>query len=136
MTKKHESHAGTALLLAGLTAAGAVAGYFLYGPQGAANRKKVTSWALKAKAEVLEQLEKAKEVSEERYHEIVDTVTKRYEGKRGVELDDLEKLNAELKRYWKQVKKEFTAAPKKKAPAKKRSATKKTTTPRATQPKA
>ena len=64
MAKKKENHSpaekvglGIGLTAAAVAAAGA---YFLYGSKDAnKNRKTVKSWMLKAKAEVLEQLEKA-----------------------------------------------------------------------------
>lgn len=112
-SKKKESQTGTALLLAGLTVAGAVAGYFLYGPHGKANRTKIKSWSLKAKAEVLERLEKAKEVSEETYAKIVDEVTSRYEHRKGIEAADVENLKKELKKYWKTIQKEMKGVSKK-----------------------
>ncbi len=117
-----QSHTGTALLVAGLAVAGAAAGYFLYGPDGKENRKKIKSWSLKAKAEVLERLEKAKEVSEETYTKIVDEVTARYENKKGVEAGDIDKLKKELKKYWKNIQSEF-ASPKKASKSKKESST-------------
>ena len=61
----------------GLTAAAVAAAgtYFLYGSKGASkNRKAVKSWALKAKAEVLEKLESAKQMSKEEYEQVIDSV--------------------------------------------------------------
>ena len=47
-------------------AVAAASAYFLYGSKSAAkNRKTVKSWALKAKAEVLEKLEDAQEMTQE-----------------------------------------------------------------------
>ena len=60
----------------GLTAAAtAIAGaYFLYGSKKAAqNRKKVKSWTLKAKAEVLEGLEKAEQLTDVEYKNLVES---------------------------------------------------------------
>ena len=66
--KKQSSSMGMKVGLAGLAVAGLAGAYFLYGKNGAKNRKKVTTWTLRAKADVLEKLEKAKEVSEETFH--------------------------------------------------------------------
>ena len=58
---------GVGLTAAAVAAAGA---YFLHGSKNAAkNKKTVKSWMLKAKAEVLEKLEDAKEMSQEEYIE-------------------------------------------------------------------
>ena len=62
MKKSHMSGA-VGLGLAAITAAAAAGAYFLYGKDGAKNLKKIKSWSLKAKAEVLEKLEKAKDIS-------------------------------------------------------------------------
>ncbi len=67
---------GVGLTAAAVTAAGA---YFLYGSKDAAkNRKKVKSWSLKAKAEVLEALENAKEITQEEFSTLVNGVTDTY----------------------------------------------------------
>ena len=78
MGKKDEGGFGKGFLVAGLAAAGVAAGYFLYGPEGKKNRKKVKAWAVKAKGEVLEEIEKMKEVSEEGYTAAVDKVANKY----------------------------------------------------------
>jgi hypothetical protein len=91
---------------AGAAIATAAVGYFLYGPNGAENRKKVESWTVKAKGEVLSKLEAAKEVSEEKYHQIVDMVTDRYAKMKDVGEEKATKLNRELKQYWSKIKKE------------------------------
>jgi gas vesicle protein len=91
---------------AGAAIATAAVGYFLYGPNGAQNRKKIEGWTIKAKGEVLSKLEALKEVSEEKYHQIVDTVTDRYAKMKDVGEDKAETLNRELKRYWSKIKRE------------------------------
>lgn len=107
-TKKKTS--GTAgkvgAFVAGAAVATAAVGYFLYGPKGAENRKKVEGWTVKAKGEVLSKLENAKDVSEEKYHQIVDAVTGRYAKMKDVGEDKADKLNKELKRYWSKIKRE------------------------------
>jgi len=92
---------------AGAVVAAAVAGYFLYGPKGAQNRKKIEAWSVKAKGEVLSKLEDAKEISEEKYHQIVDAVTEKYSKVKNVGEDKANDLNKELKRHWSKVKKEM-----------------------------
>ncbi len=65
----------------GITAAVAAAagGFLLYGSKDAAkNRKAVKSWALKAKAEVLEGIEQAKEMSQEDYEKLVEAAVATY----------------------------------------------------------
>jgi hypothetical protein len=100
----------------GLTAAAVAAAgtYFLYGSKGASkNRKVVKSWALKAKAEVLEKLEQAKEMSKEEYEQVIDTVGGVYAQMKDASKVDISGFKKEMKEYWNKIEK--TAAPKKKA---------------------
>ncbi len=100
----------------GITAAVAAAagGYFLYGSKNAAkNRKAVKSWALKAKADVLEGLEKAKNMSQEEYEQLVETVVAGYALAKSASKAELSDFKKEMKDHWKGIVK--TAAPKKAA---------------------
>ncbi len=66
-------------IVAGMVAlsAAAVGTYYLYGHKDAKKyRSAVKGWMLKAKGEVLEELEKAKEVTETTYESAVDTIAK------------------------------------------------------------
>lgn len=111
LTPVEKIEIGVGLTAAAVTAAGA---YFLYGSKNAAkNRKAVKSWALKAKAEVLERLEDAKEMTEEEYHEVVNAVAGTYEGLKNATKGDIKDFKAEMKDHWKAIEK--VANPKKKA---------------------
>ncbi len=99
----------------GLTAAAVAAAgtYFLYGSKGASkNRAIVKSWALKAKAEVLEKIESAKEMSKEEYEQLIDTVSGAYVGLKQASKVDISTFKKEMKDHWNKIEK--TAAPKKK----------------------
>ena len=87
-----------------LALAGIAGGYFLYGKDGAKNRKKIKSWGLKAKAEVLEKIEKAKDMSEADYHMIVDTVAKKYAQVKDMDQAELASFAKEMKGHWKSMK--------------------------------
>jgi hypothetical protein len=104
--KKAKKSSGKGLAAAVIGAA--AAGYYLYGPKGAANRQKVKVWSLKAKAEVLEKLEKAKEVTDASYAETVDKVTAKYAKMKPVGQAEAAKLNQELKRHWNAIKRSAT----------------------------
>ena len=118
----------------GMTAAmlGAVGGYFLYGAKDAKkNRKTVNSWMLKAKAEVLEGIENAKQLTETDYDKLVDDVMKGYKGALSASVKELGEFGTEMKKYWKHMKDvgekkkvmipvKRASAAKAKAPAKKR----------------
>ena len=103
--------------LAALAVAGAAGAYFLYGKDGAKNRKKISAWGLKAKADIIEKLEKAKVVSEDNYHMIVDGALTKYAKMKNVAPEELAALSKELKSHWKSIEKQL--APKKKVAKKK-----------------
>ncbi len=97
-------------------AALAAAGYFLYGSKdGAKNRKKIRSWMLKAKAEVLEGVEKMKDVTEAEYNMILDKVATKYQAVKNIDPAELELMVKELRGHWKNIKRSITTTPKKKA---------------------
>lgn len=95
-------------------AAFAAAGFFLYGKDGAKNRKKVRGWMLKAKGEVLEGVEKLKDVTEEQYTMIVDKVGAKYKTVKNIDPEEVEVMMKELRGHWKNIKKSISPAPKKK----------------------
>lgn len=104
--EKNENGLGKVLLGASLVAA-AGASYFLFGPDGQKNRKKVKMWFLKAKIEVLEKIEKIDEISEDKYHEVVNAVVKKYEKTKDWTEKETEELKKEAKKHWKNIEKEF-----------------------------
>ena len=95
-------------------AAAAAGAYFLYGaPDSSKNRKKVKAWTLKAKGEVLERLEKMKDVNEQVYHKAIDEVSKKYEALKSIDKKDVQEFVKELKKHWKGISKEIKAFHKK-----------------------
>jgi colicin import membrane protein len=97
----------------GAAAAAAAGAYFLYGSKSAAkNRKVVKSWALKAKAEVLEKLEDAQEMSQREYEDLIKSVAGAYAGAKNASKKDLVEFSKEMKDHWKSIEK--AAAPLKK----------------------
>lgn len=93
---------------AAITAAAvaAVAGlYFIYGKQDAKTKRKIKSWGLRAKAEVLEKLERMKEVTEESYAALIDQVTDKYERVKNVDTNELHAMAADMKKHWKAIEK-------------------------------
>jgi gas vesicle protein len=105
---------GIGLGAAAVAAAGA---FFLYGSKNAAkNRKQVKSWALKAKAEVLEKLEDASEMSQKEYDDLIKSVSGAYTGAKNASKKDIMEFSKEMKDHWKQIEK--AAAPLKKSATK------------------
>ncbi len=87
--------------VAGLAAA-AIGAYWLYGAKNAAkHRKMASSWMLKARAEVMDAVEKMKEMDKESYMKIVDTVVDKYtKTKSSAEVMAIAK---EMKSAWAQI---------------------------------
>lgn len=108
-TKKNSATNTNALGIGlGITAAVAAAAgsYFLYGSKNAAkNRKTVKSWALKAKAEVLEGIEKAKHLSQEEYDQLIETVVGTYLASKAASKTELSDFKKEMKEHWKGLQK-------------------------------
>ncbi len=90
--------------------AGIAGAYFLYGSKDAKhNRKQVKGWVVKAKGEVIERLEKLKDVTEEDYHMVVDTVVSKYQALKKGEPDQIVQLVKELKGYWNNIRKDVAS---------------------------
>lgn len=120
VTKKEATikKVGKDITIVGLVAATSVAGYFLYGPKGGKNRKKLKGWMLKMKGEVLEKVESLKEVNKDIYEEIVDQVTDKYKKAKDISEKEVEELSKKFKSYWSSIQK--SNAPKKKPATKKK----------------
>ena len=95
-------------------AAAAVGTYFLYGSEDAEkNRKKVRSWMLKAKADVLERLERAQEMTKEEYEEVVNTIGAAYADLQDASKKDIKEFKDEMKAHWQTIEKYAKKAPNK-----------------------
>lgn len=109
---------GAKLGLAGIAVAGLAGAYFLYGKNGTKNRKAIKTWTLRAKADVLEKLEKAKEVGQDTFESVVDEISSKYGAKmKDISTEDVAAFAKDLKKHWKDIKSELT--PKVKPAAKK-----------------
>jgi len=117
MASKNKTGVGAASIvgIAAAVAAAAAGGYFLYGKDGAKNRKKVKGWMLKAKGEILEQMEKGKDMTEETYHGVIDKVSQKYQAVKNIDPAELQQMTKELKSHWKSIKAQLSPKPKKKA---------------------
>jgi len=70
---------------------------------------------LKAKGEVLEGVEKMKNVTESEYNMVVDKVSTKYKSLKNIDPKEFEEMVRELRGHWKNIKKSITATPKKKS---------------------
>ncbi len=121
MTQTNKVMAGVGIAALAAAAAGAA---FLYGTDaGTKKRKQIKGWSLRMKADVLDKMEKMKDVSEAAYHDVVDAVAKKYEAMKAIDAVEVAALVADMKKHWKGIKKQVegsTKKPAKKAPAKKK----------------
>lgn len=92
---------GVGLTAAAVAAAGA---YFLYGSEDAAkNRKKVKSWMLKAKGEVLEKLEDAQHMTEDEFEALVENVIATYDKAQSLSKKEMKEFRAEMADNWQEL---------------------------------
>lgn len=104
MKTKDKTIIGAGVGLAALAAAGA---YFLYGKRGAKNREAIAGWTLQMKGEVLEKLEKLKNVNQQAFNELVDETADRYGRVKKVGGVELKTITADLKNAWSHIEKEL-----------------------------
>ena len=100
--KKGSNIIGSAFLGAALAGFAATA-YFFFGPNGKKNQRHAKAWAIKMKGDVVEKIEKAKEVSEPVYHKIIDSVAMRYEKGKKASHEEIDELAKNLKKHWKTI---------------------------------
>jgi len=116
MSSTQKLSIGVGLTAAAVAAAGT---YFLYGSKDSdKNRKTVKSWMLKAKAEVLEQLEDAKSMTQEEYVELINGVAGAYTGLKSASKVDINAFKAEMKEHWEDIEKSAVVKKAKKKVAK------------------
>jgi len=106
--KKKGMSTGSVVAIGAGVAALAAASYYFFGPEGQKHRKTAKGWMLKMKAEVVEKMEKAKEMSQSVYDSIVDSVAKKY-----VKNPEVGMMVDMLKKQWKGIS--SSATPKKTA---------------------
>lgn len=82
-------------------ATAAAGAYWLYGAKHSAqHRKMAKSWMLKARAEVLDAVEKLKEVDYESYMGVVDDVLGNYKKTKGATSAELAQMMRDFKTAW------------------------------------
>jgi len=108
-TQKKGADVGVVVGVAAGIAAVAAAGYFLFGPNGNKNRKVIKGWTVKMKGEVLEKIEKLKEITPEMYDAIIDEVAGKYAKLKHVNEEEIKIVTADLKKYWKVISRDVKA---------------------------
>ena len=87
----------------------AAAAYFFLGPKGREHRENTKAWAIKMKADVIEKLETAHDISEFAYHEIIDSVAAKHEKSKKASPEEIRELAGNLKKHWKTISKPVKA---------------------------
>jgi len=106
MPKKINKANAVKLAVVGASLAGlAATAYFFFGPKGKKHRQHAKAWAIKMKGEVIEKLEKAREITEPVYLTIIDTVAKEYKKGKKASQPEIEALANDLKKHWKTMSK-------------------------------
>jgi hypothetical protein len=101
MQKKTNKSRVVKLAVVGASLAGlAATAYFFFGPKGKKHRQHAKAWAIKMKGDVVEKLEKAREITEPVYLEIIDTVAREYQRGRKASQPEIEALAQDLKKHW------------------------------------
>jgi len=111
-TNKNGSEVAKVVGIGAGIAALSAAAYIMFGPDAKKNRKAIRGWAVKMKGEVIEKLEKAKEITEPVYHSILDEVQAKYAKVKNVDSKELEDAIAEIRKHWKSIEKDAKAAAK------------------------
>ena len=119
--KKKGGNGGKAAAVTASAVVLGAAAYLLFGPEGKKHQKNLKSWMLKMKGEVMEQMEKAKDLSGATYEDIVKQVEAKYKTMKHVDAAMLAKEVAMLKKNWRAAMKETAG---KKAPKRKKSSKK------------
>jgi gas vesicle protein len=107
MAKAKSSNVGKIVAAGAGAIALSAAAYLLFGPEGKKHRKDLKSWMIKMKAEVMEKMEEAQELTAPTYEAIVNEVSEKYKALKHVSADDLAKEASSLKKHWKMMAKDL-----------------------------
>ncbi|HEV7702083.1 MAG TPA: hypothetical protein VGO63_01405 [Candidatus Paceibacterota bacterium] len=115
MSKGISKRSKVAMVGAGVAALSAVGAgaYYLLGPDGKKNQKKVSALAAKIKKEAITEYKKAKKASVPVYHKAVDVIAKNYVKQYKAHEKDINAIGKMLKSQFKGVKKAAKGAAKK-----------------------
>jgi len=122
--KKNTISAPTIAVLGAGAVALAASTYYFFGPEGKIHRQRAAGWMVKMKGEIIEKISEAQEITENSYHEIVDSVLASYVQSGKVTGPELEKFAKNLKGQWKQILKKLPKKPKKASVSKSKTGTK------------
>lgn len=99
--KENNAPIAAAAGVAAAAAAAAAGAYWLYGAKDAKKHRKLArSWMLKARAEMMDLVEKAQDIDRDTYMQLAGKVAKRYGAAAGVTAAESKKLVNDLKAGW------------------------------------
>lgn len=111
--KKVNSGSNTGIAIIGALVAAAAGAYYIHGNKAAQKKiRQVKGWALRMKGEVIEKIEKIKEIDENLYNQAIDTVVKKYQSVKSIDTAELASVVKDLKSHWKNIKRELSAGKK------------------------
>lgn len=87
----------------GVAAIGAGA-YYLLGPDGKKNQKKIAAFASKIKKEAEQKIKEVKNATEPAYHKVIDTLSKKYGTDYKEHKNEISAIAKALKSSWKDIK--------------------------------
>lgn len=93
------------LFVLGASLAGLAVAYFFLGPKNKKNLKNTKSWAIKMRGDVIEKLEKARDISETVYGKIIDSIAIKYEKSLKSNSQEIRELAQDLKKHWRVISK-------------------------------
>lgn len=124
--KKNTNSTSTILGIGAGVAALAAASYYFLGPKGEKHRAEMKDWMVSMKDEVINRMQSAKELSEEVYYDIVDSVTASFSETAKVGKEELGAFANHLKEQWKEIlSQKMAEIPKKRSVAKVKKSVKK-----------
>lgn len=104
---------GKGAVLATAALAAVAGSYYLYSKFDSKQRRKVQSWVLRLKADVLDELSNMQEVSREAYDKVVDAASEKYAKIKSVDTDELRLLAKDMKKHWGAIQKTVASRTKK-----------------------
>ena len=106
-----KSHLPMTVIGASLAGLAATA-YFFMGSESKKRQKYAKAWAIKMKGDVVEKLEKAREISEPVYQDIINTIAAKHSKKINLGTEEVNALAQDLKKHWKIISGSAQAAKK------------------------
>lgn len=103
MKKQNNGVVGKLVALGASVAALGAATYYFFGPEGKKHQKNFKGWMIKMKADIVEKIEEAGEVTETVYHKIIDEVAAAYAKTGKVSKEEIALYADVLKKQWSNV---------------------------------